>query len=158
MERQGTQSLILSYNVNLYVNAINLNVNADVPWLVWANVSKVKSILDWSKAIFFYKCFIFENFKEGKKMYHQFHRSSLASVWVVHQGLSGHQSLYILSMSRFPWICSVIIAIWWVGQSTTCQVFRVGNTFPLKQKHTGRPWCGPRRLSASKQHICDQNI
>ena len=30
-ERQGTQSLILSYNVNLYVNAINLNVNADVP-------------------------------------------------------------------------------------------------------------------------------
>ena len=30
-ERQETQSLILSYNVNLYVNAINLNVNADVP-------------------------------------------------------------------------------------------------------------------------------
>ena len=109
---------------------------------MWANVSKVKSILDWSKAMFFYKCFIFENIKEGKKMYHQFHRSSLASVWVLHQGLSGHQFLYILSMSRFPCICSVIIAIWWVRQSTTCQVFRVGNTFPLKQKHTGRPWCG----------------
>ena len=30
-EPQGTQSLILSHNVNLYVNAINLNVNADVP-------------------------------------------------------------------------------------------------------------------------------
>ena len=30
-EPYGTKSLILSYNVNLYVNAINLNVNADVP-------------------------------------------------------------------------------------------------------------------------------
>ena len=30
-ERQGIQSLISSYNVNLYVNAIDFNVNADVP-------------------------------------------------------------------------------------------------------------------------------